>query len=45
MKNPITTLFLLFAFCSGTLLADTDELSDGTLLDGDFVGSSNAINM
>ncbi len=45
MKNPITLLLLLVAFYSGTLIADTLELADGTLLEGDFVGSSNGIIM
>jgi len=33
------------ALTTGVLLADTIELADGTLLEGDFVGSSNGIIM
>ncbi len=45
MKNPITFLCLIFSLYTGALLADTLELADGTLLEGDFVGSSNGIIM
>ena len=45
MKNPLTLLMLLVAFYSGTLIADTSELADGTLLEGDFVDSGNGIIM
>jgi hypothetical protein len=36
---------LLLSLLSGCLMADTLELTDGTLLEGDFVGSSNGIVM
>ncbi len=43
------TLFLAITACFGLLatqaIADTLELADGTLLEGDFVGSSNGIVM
>lgn len=42
MKKYVFALFVLMA---GNLLADTLELADGTLLEGDFVGSSNGIIM
>ncbi len=45
MKNLITALAVATAFFCGTALADTLELADGTLLEGDFVGSSNGIIM
>jgi len=42
-------LFLVITACAGLLaaqaIADTLELADGTLLEGDFVGSSNGIVM
>jgi hypothetical protein len=43
----ITTLLtgVLATFAAGLLIADTLELADGTLLEGDFVGSSNGIIM
>jgi hypothetical protein len=37
--------FLVGMLATGTLLADTIELADGSLLEGDFVGSSNGIIM
>jgi hypothetical protein len=43
-----TTTFLIAAvaaLATGVLFADTIELADGTLLEGDFVGSSNGIIM
>jgi len=43
MKKVIILLFA--ALASGSLFADTIELADGTLLEGDFVGSSNGIIM
>lgn len=45
MRNPFSILLILLAFVAGTALADTLELADGTLLEGDFVGSSNGIIM
>ena len=45
MKNPITALAAATAIFCGVALADTLELADGTLLEGDFVGSSNGIIM
>jgi len=42
LKNLLPLVTLLIA---GTLQADTIELADGTLLEGDFVGSSNGIIM
>lgn len=38
-------IFLLAMLASGVLPADTIELADGRLLEGDFVGSSNGIIM
>ncbi len=38
-------VFLISALAAGTLFADTIELADGRLLEGDFVGSSNGIIM
>jgi hypothetical protein len=43
MKKTCVMLAALLA--TGTLLADTIELADGRLLEGDFVGSSNGIIM
>lgn len=45
--KQITTLLtgILAIFAAGLLFADTLELADGTLLEGDFVGSSNGIVM
>ena len=45
MKKLLTALAALSAFAIGTAFADTLELADGTLLEGDFVGSSNGIVM
>jgi hypothetical protein len=39
------SLFLLALLATGGLSADTLELADGSLLEGDFVGSSNGIIM
>jgi hypothetical protein len=46
-KKPITTLIIsaLAMLATGIAIADTLELYDGTLLEGDFVGSSNGIVM
>jgi hypothetical protein len=38
-------IFLVAVFAAGPLFADTIELADGSLLEGDFVGSSNGIIM
>jgi hypothetical protein len=38
------TMIVTF-FVGATLMADTLELSDGTILEGDFVGSSNGVIM
>ena len=43
MRRPI--VFLIAALAAGSLFADTIELADGRLLEGDFVGSSNGIIM
>ena len=40
----LTVLFVAM-LATGTLFADTIELADGSLLEGDFVGSSNGIIM
>ena len=46
MKKTITLIFAaIAALTASVLLADTIELADGTLLEGDFVGSSNGIIM
>ena len=46
MKQYSTILFACLAMLgAGPLWADTLELADGTLLEGDFVGSSNGIIM
>ena len=46
MKKLSTLLVATFAtLAAGVTLADTLELYDGTLLEGDFVGSSNGIVM
>lgn len=45
MKKLLTTLVAIVAFSTGLVFADTLELADGTLLEGDFVGSSNGIVM
>ena len=39
------SVFLVALFATGSVLADTIELADGRLLEGDFVGSSNGIIM
>ena len=38
-------VLLAAAFATTAVLADTIELADGSLLEGDFVGSSNGIIM
>lgn len=46
MRKIITVLTgTMAALAAGLLFADTLELADGTLLEGDFVGSSNGIIM
>ena len=46
MRKYVTFLFACLAMLgAGSLWADTIELADGTLLEGDFVGSSNGIIM
>jgi hypothetical protein len=46
IKVLTTSLFFLLALCVARIaLADSIELADGTLLEGDFVGSSNGIVM
>ncbi len=46
MKKILTLLIgTMVALAAGLLFADTIELADGTLLEGDFVGSSNGIIM
>jgi hypothetical protein len=46
MKNILSILIAVSTVvCVGLLQADTIELADGTLLEGDFVGSSNQIIM
>ena len=40
-----TIILLIAAFATSALFADTIELADGTLLEGDFMGSSNGIIM
>ena len=46
MKKFLTSIFACLAILgAGTLWADTLGLADGTLLEGDFVGSSNGIIM
>ena len=44
-KFAVFVVAVLGSLVSGALLADTLALADGTLLDGDFVGSSNGIVM
>lgn len=44
-KIAVLLIALLGSIASGSLVADTLELADGTLLEGDFVGSSNGIVM
>ncbi len=46
MKKTITASFaLLLTAVAGVSLADSLELADGNLLEGDFVGSRNGIVM
>jgi len=46
MKKILTFLIgTMAALAAGLLFADTIELADGTLLEGDFIGSSNGIIM
>ena len=45
MKRLLHILVALSAFSLANVFADTLELADGTLLEGDFVGSSNGIVM
>jgi hypothetical protein len=45
MKHLVRLLIAAAVFTVGSVLADTLELADGTLLEGDFVGSSNGIVM
>ena len=45
MNKRIHSLALVAALTASSALADTLELADGTLLEGDFVGSSNGIIM
>ncbi len=44
-KNKIVAGLILLSFLSGISLADTLQLADGTVMEGDFVGSSNDIIM
>lgn len=44
-KTAICLITLLSLFTTSILQADTIELADGTLLEGDFIGSSNGIIM
>ena len=44
-KLKITAGVVLLTMISGHAMADTLQLVDGTLLEGDFVGSSNGIVM
>lgn len=43
MKKP--SIFLVALLATGSLFADTIEMADGRLLEGDFIGSSNGIIM
>jgi hypothetical protein len=45
MKKLLKVLVAVSAFSLANVFADTLELADGTLLEGDFVGSSNGIVM
>ena len=45
MKKVTFIATLITILISSPLIADTIELADGTLLEGDFVGSSNGIIM
>jgi hypothetical protein len=42
MKKLLTTLLTASTLIIGSVLADTLELADGTLLEGSFVGSRSA---
>jgi hypothetical protein len=44
-KISIVLIGAIATFAAGLLFADTLELADGTLLEGDFIGSSNGIVM
>ena len=44
-KTAYFLIAVLSLFTTGALQADTIELADGTLLEGDFIGSSNGIIM
>lgn len=44
-KKTFFLISVISAVASGSLLADTLELAEGDLLEGDFVGSSNGIVM
>lgn len=45
MKKPVLPLAIAACLSSAIALADTIELADGTLLEGDLVGMSNGIMM
>jgi len=45
MKKLVKVLIAAAVFATGSAFSDTLELADGTLLEGDFVGSSNGIVM
>lgn len=45
IKTRIAVSTLLLTLISGYSMADTLELADGTIMEGDFVGSSNGIIM
>ncbi|MEM1113546.1 MAG: hypothetical protein AAGI11_16645 [Pseudomonadota bacterium] len=45
MRILLVNLVLALSLLSSATFADTLELADGTLLEGDFVGSSNGIIM
>ena len=44
-KTKMAVCALLFTLISGYSMADSLELADGTIMEGDFVGSSNGIIM
>ena len=44
-KTALSLITALSLFTLGAVQADTIELADGRLLEGDFVGSSNGIIM
>ena len=44
-KTALTLITALTIFTTGAVPADTIELADGRLLEGDFIGSSNGIIM